>query len=79
MVDSLFSNLVDNIENHKIIFKEIYQAGNNVIALIKKMQADLAEKSSFIGYEENVQQMIEDIFIKRKMSDYKGEDMKLLR
>ena len=50
-----------------------------LIALIKKMQVDLAEKSSFLGYPENVQKMIEDIFIKKKMGEYKGEDMKLLR
>lgn len=43
------------------------------------MQVDLAEKSSFIGYEENVQKMIEDIFMKGKMGDYKGEDLKNLR
>ena len=43
------------------------------------MQVDLAEKSSFIGYEENAQQMIEDIFIKRKMGNYKGEDLNILR
>ena len=64
-MDTLFFNLMDNIENQKSIFKEIYQAGNNVIDLIKKMQVDLAEKSSFLGYQENVQIMIEDIFIKK--------------
>ena len=49
---------MDNIENQKSIFKEIYQAGNNLIDLIKKMQVDLAEKSSFLGYQEIGQRMI---------------------
>ena len=50
-----------------------------MIALIQKMQLNLAEKSSFTVYKDNAQKMIEDIFIKRKMGDYKGEDLKMLR
>lgn len=50
-----------------------------MIGLIKKMQARLAEKSLILGYDENIQKMIEDIFIKRNINDYKGEDIKVLR
>ena len=50
-----------------------------MIALIKKMQVDLAEKSSFLGYKENAQKMIQDMFIQKKMNEYKGEEMKMLR
>ena len=46
-----------------------------MIALIKKMQVDLAEKSSFVGYKENAQKMIQDIFIQKKMNEYKGDEM----
>lgn len=79
MLDTLFFSLVDNIENQKALFKQIYKAGINVITLIEKMQVELAEKAAFIGYECKVQRMIDDIFVKRQMNDYKGEDMKALR
>ena len=50
-----------------------------MIDLIQKMQVRLAEKSLINGYEENSQKMIEEIFIKRKINDYKKEDIKVLR
>ena len=46
---------------------------------MKKIQVELADIFSFIGYEKNIQKIIEDIFINKKMGNYKGEDMKILR
>ena len=49
--------------------------GVKVINLIKQSQESLVEDLSYLGYGRNMQNMIKNIFVKRQIKDYRGDDM----